>query len=225
VHAFDDQSLTETLQGQQYVVKSARQFANGRQLHVSPVTFKMRFNPNATGPEPEPQPGELPPTVDPRQMSLYGAAWTLGSIKFLSEAGADLITCYETVGPRGLIQGSRDSAFMKYFPAEKEMVFPLWQILKWVLEFKKGNIIPIKSPKPLVINGLLLEQNGRQRLIAANYTLRSQNLILDEMAKSMAILDEHSAALLLRNPHALQPVSCNQQSIELLPYAIACIDF
>jgi len=108
VHAFDNQSLTETLQGQQYVVQSAQQFANGRKVHVSPVTLKMRFNPNATGPEPEPEPGEPPAAVDSRQMSLYGAAWTLGSIKYLAESGADFITYYETVGLRGVMQGNQD---------------------------------------------------------------------------------------------------------------------
>ena len=107
---------------------------------------------------------DMPAAVDPRQMSLYGAAWTLGSIKYLAESGADFITYYETVGLRGLMQENQNSAFMKYFPAEKGMVFPLWQVLKWVLEFKKGTIIPVASAKPLVVDGLLLEQNGKQRL-------------------------------------------------------------
>ena len=88
VHAFDDASLTETLEAQALTVKSARRFAAGKSVHVGPVTLQPRFNPNATGPEPEPPPGELPAQVDPRQLSLLGAGWTLGSVKYLSAGGA-----------------------------------------------------------------------------------------------------------------------------------------
>ena len=51
VHAFDNASLTETLEAHRYVVESAQNLADGKGIHVSPVTLKMRFNPNATGPQ------------------------------------------------------------------------------------------------------------------------------------------------------------------------------
>ena len=72
VHAFDNSSLIETLAAQAVTVESARQFVGGLPIAVTPVTLLARFNPNATGPEPEPAPGELPPQVDIRQMSLFG---------------------------------------------------------------------------------------------------------------------------------------------------------
>ena len=53
--------------------------AAGRIAMLS-VTLRPRFNPNATGPEPEPRPGELPSQVDVRQMSLLGAT-TAASIR------------------------------------------------------------------------------------------------------------------------------------------------
>ena len=53
---------------------------------------------------PWPGPG-VPPQVDSRQMSLFGACWTAGSLKFLCESVTDSITYYETVGERGIIQG------------------------------------------------------------------------------------------------------------------------
>ena len=73
VHAFDNSSLIETLEAQAITVESTRQFADGLPIAVTPVTLLARFNPNATGPEPEPPPGELPTQVDVRQMSLFGA--------------------------------------------------------------------------------------------------------------------------------------------------------
>ena len=55
-------------------------------IHVSTISFKRRSNPDATCVI-EPHPDSLPPDVDPRQMSLLGAGWTLGSIKYLAENG------------------------------------------------------------------------------------------------------------------------------------------
>ena len=50
VHAFDNASLAETLAAQAATVASARQFAGGLPLAITPVTLRPRFNPNATGP-------------------------------------------------------------------------------------------------------------------------------------------------------------------------------
>jgi hypothetical protein len=73
VHAFDNGSLAETLAAQAVTVASARQFAGELPLAITPITLLPRFNPNATAPESAPAPGELPPQVDVRQMSLFGA--------------------------------------------------------------------------------------------------------------------------------------------------------
>jgi hypothetical protein len=225
VHAVDNQSLTETLESHRNLVESAQRFANGKAIHVSSVTFKMRFNPNATGPEPEPAPGELPSTVDPRQLSLYGAAWTLGSIKHLAESGAKCITYFETIGWRGLLQGDQDSELPEKFAAVKGQVFPLWQIFKWVLEFKDGRIIPVTSSQPLMVDGLMLQNKDKRRLLVANYSLKPQNLPLPEIADRISVLDERSAESFSQKPGALQTEKFRQNHVSLLPYAVACIDF
>ena len=62
VHAFDNSSLMETLEAQAITVESTRQFTDGLPIAVTPVTLLARFNPNATGPEPEPAPGRTPRT-------------------------------------------------------------------------------------------------------------------------------------------------------------------
>ncbi len=87
VHAFDDLSLIESLQAQPDTIRSARQFCGDLPLHVGPITLKPRFNPNATGPEPPPNPEQLPPQVDARQCELLAAAWTLVSISQLAGRG------------------------------------------------------------------------------------------------------------------------------------------
>lgn len=86
VHAFENIDLVETLLTQAVTVESAHAFSGGLPVMVSPVTLKMRSNPNATGPAQDALPGTLPPSVDSRQMALFGAAWTVGSIRSLAEA-------------------------------------------------------------------------------------------------------------------------------------------
>jgi hypothetical protein len=104
VHAFDNASLVETLETLPATVQSARQFCDDLPICISPITLKPRFNAVATGPEPEPAPGELPKPVDARQMSLFGAAWTLGAIARLAQSEAARLTFYETTGWRGVME-------------------------------------------------------------------------------------------------------------------------
>src|SRR2546421_1852947 len=96
------------LQGE--TVKSARAFAVNRPLVVSPITLKRRYNAHATVAEAEQAPDELPDAIDLRQMSLFGAVWTAGSIKYLAESGAASLTYYETAGWRGLMERETGSS-------------------------------------------------------------------------------------------------------------------
>jgi len=73
IHASDTDTLVEALDAQGWTVRSAKKFANGLPVHVTPITFKPRNRAN---------------TIDTRQASLFGAAWTLGSLKYLAESGA-----------------------------------------------------------------------------------------------------------------------------------------
>jgi hypothetical protein len=126
VHAFDDMSLIENLEMQATVIENARRLF-GLPIHISPVTFKKRSNPDATAAEGQNVSDELPSDVDPRQMSLFGAAWTLGSLKTLCEAGAASLTYYETTGMKGVMQ--RENAIPHpQFPVPSNCVFPLFHV-------------------------------------------------------------------------------------------------
>jgi hypothetical protein len=100
VHAFDNATLIENLNGQSDTVRSATEFAGNKRIQIRPVTLKMQSNPAATSTE-----ANKADQMDVRQMSLFGAGWTLGSIKYLTEAGAEAVTYYQTLGEKGIIQG------------------------------------------------------------------------------------------------------------------------
>ena len=155
-HATDDASLIENLEGLASTVETARVMALGRPVEVGPITLKKRVNPYATGPSPEPGPGELPARVDPRQMSLFGAAWTLGAIKHLAEQRAARATFFETTGWLGVMETEAGSPLPEKFPSRPGEVFPMYHVFADVNEFRGGEVLPSRSNHPLAADGLVL---------------------------------------------------------------------
>lgn len=106
VHAFDDLSLIENLEAQAPTVATARTFSAAPQI-VSPITLRPRFNAVATL---SASPRNRPlPQSDPRQHTLFAAAWTLGSLATLTAAGVESLTFFEAIGPRGILAASEAS--------------------------------------------------------------------------------------------------------------------
>ena len=104
VHAFDNLSIMECISAQTDVVRSAQAMIGERPLVVGPITLRQQWNPNATSAPPEPGPDVLPSSVDPRQLSLFAAAWTVGSLKRMMDEGVDAVTYFELQGWKGLIE-------------------------------------------------------------------------------------------------------------------------
>ena len=233
VHAFDNSSLMETLEAQAVTVESTRLFADGLPIAVTPVTLLARFNPNATGPEPEPAPGELPPQVDIRQSSLFGAGWTLGSIKYLSESGASSVTYYETNGWRGVMETGNGSPLPEKFRSLPGAVFPLYHILADVSEFAGGEVLASKSSDPLKVEGIVLRKNGKTRTLLANLIPEPQQVNVQNLTETVWIrrLDETNAQTAMASPETfraetgelLQTINGTLE-LNLLPYAVAQID-
>jgi hypothetical protein len=97
VHAEDDRTLIENLEAQAWTVESARALAPQAALAVTPVTFRPRFNPNATAVLTLER--RLNVNTDPRIRTPFGAAWTAASFKYLAEAGASSVT-YGDLAPK-----------------------------------------------------------------------------------------------------------------------------
>ena len=244
VHAFDNVSLVENLEGQAETVKSARQFIGDLPLAVTPVTLKPRFNPGATEPEPEPEPGELPSQLDVRQMSLFGAAWTLGSLKYLAESGAHSVTYYETSGWRGVMETEQGSPLPEKFRSLPGSVFPLYHVLADVGEFAGGIVVPVTSSDPLLVDGLTIRKNEKTRLVLVNFTSQRRQITIHnswvEWAKPyrnlsakirVRHLDETNAEVVMLSPekfrvHEGEPMETSGTSVklEILPYAIVRLD-
>jgi hypothetical protein len=197
VHAFDNTTLVENLNGQSDTVRSAKEFAGNKKIQIHPVTLKMQSNPTATSTE-----ANKADQLDERQMSLFGAGWTLGSIKHLTEAGVEAVTFYQTLGEKGIIQGDSSPNNPEIYQVEKGAVFPVYYVFNELLRHKKGSVIASISSHPSEFEGMVLEENGKKRFFIANYTDQQIEVRVDGISKKAKVskLDEKSAYRAMYEP-------------------------
>jgi hypothetical protein len=225
----------ENLEAQADTVRSAQRFLAGKPVHVTPVTLRPRFNPQAKG-APEPSvPGRLPSRIDARQMSLFGAVWTLGSIKYLAESGAASITYYQTHGWAGVMETAGGAPMPELFPSVPGAVFPLYHVLADVAELAGANVQPLTSNDPLQTCALALEGGNRRRVLVANLTAEPRIVALDAawlgLRARMAALDEHNVEDAMRQPERFRSrastaieAAGGRYRLALLPYSITRLD-
>ena len=166
-------------------------------------------------------------------MSLFGAGWTLGSIKYLSESSASSVTYYETSGWRGVMETATGSPLPEKFHSLPSAVFPLYHILADVGEFAGGEILVSKSSNPLKVEGIVLRKNGKTRTLFANLTPDSQQVRVQDLAETVRIrhLDETNARDAMASPEAfreetgeLLQTTNGTLELNMLPYAVTQID-
>jgi hypothetical protein len=173
-HASDNQTLVENLKAQEYVVKSAAGFSEGRGIWVSPVNISRRFNANKTFIE-EPLIGSVcTNAADARMMSLFGACWTAVSLKFLCENQIAGVTFYETAGEKGIMQGEYLTPSSGKFTSYRGMIFPVYFIFKYLQKYRSFRVVRSVSSRPLVADSFSLSDGKQVRIILANFTRHSQ---------------------------------------------------
>jgi hypothetical protein len=234
VHSQDNASMVEALEAQASTVASAKQWTRGLPIAVSPITLKPRFNPYAMGDDSGIPPNTLPSSVDPRQSSLFGAGWTLGSLKYLSESGAHSLTYYETQGWRGVMETENGSPLPEAFHSIPGCVFPVYHVLADVNELKGGRIVPSKSSDNLRVDGLVLHKDGLTRIMLANLTENPQSVALQGVTGRVCIrqLNNSNAEEAMRSPEEYRAAAgdcvetvSGSLDLDLLPYAIVRVDY
>jgi hypothetical protein len=199
VHAFDNRSLVENLEAQAATVRTARSFLAEKPVHVTPVTLRPRTSVQ---------------TADPRQRTPFGAVWTLGSIKYLAEAGAASVTYYQTHGAAGLMDAGE--------------VFPLYHVFASVAEFAGAMVHPLASSDPLETCALALDDapRKRRRMLVANLSPEPRIVFVDAgwlgARARTAMLDETSAVF--SPPALIEAAGGGTYRLALLPYSVARLD-
>jgi len=233
-HATDHRSVVETLAAQAVVIETARTLAQERPVCVTPITFKPRFNPYATSPAPLTPPGELPPQVDPRQMSLFGAGWTAGSIKYIAQGGAASATYFEMTGWRGVMEKPNGSPVPDKFPSRPGQLFPLYYVFRAVGDMRGGNVLGAQSSDPLKVEVLALQRDSRRIILIGNLTPDTQQVQLapfDALHATLRRLNEQTAEMAISDEQAfeasaqtLTSIPNGQLTLDLLPFELAQIE-
>jgi D-apionolactonase len=162
IHAFDDRSLMEEFPAQHDTVVSARAIAAGLPIAVSPVTLRARPDDRLhTGPPFDPA------SIDPRQASQFGAAWTIGSVAGLAGAGAASVTYFEAAGPRGLFAGRFDSP--PGFPEPPGPVYPAYRVLADAISLAGAAVLDCSIDDDLAVAALAVRAGaGSVTILLAN---------------------------------------------------------
>jgi hypothetical protein len=233
VHAFDEATIVENLETLPVTVETARAISGDRDIVVSRLTLKPPFNQAATEPEPPPPVGELPSSVDPRQMSLFAAGWAVGSFKYLGEAGAASVTLGETVGWRGLLERPEGSPCGERFSSRPGMVFPIYHVLADLAAGRDATLSQCVSSDPLAAIGLALRRPEGWLLLIANLTPEARRVrVVGARARSVRvrILDATSAPVAAFEPERFRaswrtlPVRAQGLDLDLAPFAVACLE-
>ena len=232
IHAFTDTDVVENLDAQGENVRSARAVAGRKPVIVSPITMRRRANFHAAGEPPPTPPGELPDSVDVRQSSLYGAAWTAGSLKYLSESGASSVTYYETTGWRGVVERASGSELPEVFRSVAGEVFPLYHPLADAAEWRGAEVLACESSDVLAAVGLAVcTPDGARRVLVANLTPSDREVVVRPLHGDLSLrrLTEATAAQAASDPAAFRASSeaasaDGELELTLAPYEVVRID-
>ncbi|MEI9917321.1 MAG: hypothetical protein WDO14_00795 [Bacteroidota bacterium] len=125
-HLSDVHTAIENLPAQKDQLESGKHFVDGKKIHVGPVSLLS----------------SVPDRV--------AAGWMLGSIKYLSEGGADRITMFDT----------------NYYLSNPTVYNTLLALVK----LSPTKVISSSCNEPLAITSLVIESPGGRHLVLANHT-------------------------------------------------------
>jgi hypothetical protein len=121
------------------------------------------------------------------------------------------------------------------FQSREGSVFPLYHVLADVGEFAGGKVVASRSSAPLKVDGLILRQGHRTRILLANFSAEPQTVRVTDPDLSQSVqvkyLDETNAESAMVSPESFraeagQVVQLKEGELELRlrPYALARLD-
>jgi hypothetical protein len=229
-HAHDNSTIIENLRGQAFTVESAKTFSGKKGIWISPVNIQRRFNANVDSFETPSSSNDFPSRVDSRMMSLLGACWCAGSLKYLLESEVKGVTFFETTGERGIIQGAGDSSWPGKFSSVKGMIFPVYHIFYWLLKYKTFRIMKSESTRPLIAESLILTDGSAVKMVLVNFTSSFQKVKITGCSNLSSFLQLNSGnfAEAAGDPNWIENTAwttiVQDANIDLEPFSVSFIE-
>ena len=233
VHASDNASIIETLPILAQMAENAHHFMDGIPVAVTPVSLKPRLAPLTYSDEPDRLGESLPSWADVRQTSLFGAGWTLGTLKYLSQGGVESISYNETTGPLGVMEASKKTRTMERASLFPGKVFPIYHVLADVGEYAGGMVLKTVSSDPLAVEGLAFMKDNLLVIILVNLTAEEISVALAGLKSQASIryLSKDNIELACANPETyrsqvgeLRRPDTGLLHLKLEPYSLAHIE-
>jgi hypothetical protein len=162
VHAVDDRSLMENLEGLAPAVRTAIGFSGGKTVCVSPLTLAPRVDPAMPDRRAYPIPRDRMQFRDQRQSSPFCGAWALAAVRCVSAAGAHAVTFFDLSG-LGEVKGTARR-------------YPVHDVLRRLAGWCGASLLEVSCTDPL-IDALALGSENRTILLAANLSAEPRTLI------------------------------------------------
>jgi len=214
----------QTLETLPHIVRSTRAFiGEHKPYRIGPSTIGIRQNPYGSCVLENPEHRRIVMTMDdPRQTSLFAAAWMVGYAAGTAEGHLQALIVGSVTGPLGLISlvsGSEST--------ERLVYHPVFQVAKGLAELGQRPRLLCRSSEPgkvAAVGGV--DRNGHIVLWLANLTSTKQQVLLPRSGEihSAVQIDERDATAM----RIMDSPSTNKQassSLDLLPYAIARLYF
>jgi D-apionolactonase len=217
----------ENVEGFADTVRTAAGWTDGRPVRISPLTLATLRGPWPGGPG---APGDLPRQVDPRQPSLFTAAFTVAALGPLLSAGAEAVTLYETAGWRGVMAHEQGPAHPA-FHAVPGTVYPVWHVLADLADVRGGAPLDVTHDGGRGLGAWAAAGPGGGRLAVANLGREPLRLAVDAGGRRIMwvrTLDLATVERASRAPlehRADRPVAHSGNVLALGPYACVTVAF
>jgi hypothetical protein len=178
VHDSDEFSIATSLEAHSDIVATARSTAEGRTIHITPISLKPRFNAYASdGIGARVGADGFPTDIDPRQTSTFLAAWTVGSARRLAESGATSMTYFELTGARGLMEREDGSPWPDRILSSPGRRFPVFLVLAQLSRARGRRLVDVAVPEPFTAIGFRMD--GERQVLLGNLSPRPVRLDVD----------------------------------------------
>lgn len=214
IHAADDDSVMETLESLPWIFESTRHLGVSSNYWLGPTTIGMRQNPYGAAPAPNPHHMRLAMAKeDPRQRSLFGAAFYLAYASRAASAGLSVIAFCDPDGPFGITTEAPGSS----------LYAPVFHALRWLSQAAHNHALTVNVDGPKGVSALGYTHNGSNILLLANTSASPQEVsVVDVDHLHLLILDETSyQAALNFASWADQRGTLMDSRFVLQPYAVA----
>jgi hypothetical protein len=218
VHAADDLSVMQSLEALPHIARSARAIIGKEKAYwIGPSTIGMRHNPYGARVMENPANCRVAMTDrDPRQTSLFAAAWMIGYVAATAEAALQTLTVGSLTGRLGLSRAE--------IPGEL-LLHPVFYTARGLAELGGNLRYECHSSRPDRLAAIAgVDRTGTRVAWLANLTGQKQEAVLhgDLQIQSVFMLDERSFA---GGGSVSRQEWKGTPSIQLLPYAVTCLRF